>query len=1279
MTAAVPFMSAPAAYAFEDASHTGMTYLEVQINTGGNNLNGVVNTEGQFNSWGGSDVAQSTEYKKEQITWGAKNWAHTVALLGGANTNASAPPEKAEKGEMITKAAPDVPDGLGKEGNLFTTSAKGADFKDKTSELHEDGYGGSEAVSLTMSFPGWGAGDRIPDVTTGSNTAVHATAGGDRNNKDDGTFSSIDGTAASNAASAVNNKLIGDLNAAIQDFTARMRTKDGKKVQLSREGLINVVWLLANGYFPKPGSTVEYDQNTSAVNMTNLQKGQIQVPDKPWKRTTAGEAVAYFKPASGRTSTQSGEEYNYTYAVVKGYDGGVGDPGSKTFGSDAYALSWYDVAMAISAQVAYNTVEDQSEASSTVVGDQVGSFMYTMISGLLSILQVKKVDDLVFGEAGNLLKGGVFNILMVVQTPFIIASILILGLVILDAYRKSNMAYLSTGEQRSIMSSVGRVTNALIAIALTPLGVMLLIYLDQEIVKFAIGINSVFAGFNYGTSFSTAMESLDWVGTAINGVSGLGVNAILAIILAGVDIKYTWRYIARAISFALYFCMAPVLFALDALKGNGRLFEFGPTAGMIWKNLTGTVLMRSVDALGIVFSLHLGRILFGSGMLIKILSLLSAEAITNTVASMLGVSDTSVKGIAEAGRGLFNKGMGMIAAGGAAVGTAMGSKALTGYLSGRNKDHEEVIKQKLGDKTKKPQAGDLPADFNSEVPTTSKKTKKANAGLDAVQKAPSGSTGVPEAGAGGGSGVSLAIADGADAGAEGGTGTVTLAGGGSGDYDMGEEAVPVSGAVAVADTGYEAPVVNNGLGDKAGETTSSTSDAEYDKADARRKKMEEKAKTQSNWGSLANLVKQGYETRGLHGDKNTVEGGGMRVPNAYKVNHEDYELDSRGRVRPRTKQVAARDRRRNIMRGLGAAASTVRMNDGENGSFLGSSFAKTVGMGLFAATSTITPGKLDNYAAAAIATNMAQNTFTGDAKSSVLSNFSRSFIGRALGAKEGAFTFDEITADGDGYRSAMGGEASTEASKEMAKYRTTTGLRQDGQLQTRTSFDGSVKSKADKAAHVAAAGLHARGTHSHDGMTTMSLNQVIDSIDDNAFGQVNPQYAQLAQYMTENDYDKMRFDGENVAFDKTMQATETVEVADAQPGGFEAWVGNNLRQSKDHSYREQSGAIYKLNADGNATIFNDTGAEARATMAHYYGGQTAAALKAGDGAELKSLLREQNQMPRDPQAFLKAQEERKAAAAAAKAAREAAGVEETTPSPKLSKREPITRGKQPQD
>jgi hypothetical protein len=84
-------------------------------------------------------------------------------------------------------------------------------------------------------------------------------------------------------------------------------------------------------------------------------------------------------------------------------------------------------------------------------------------------------------------------------------------------------------------------------------------------------------------------------------------------------------------------------------------------------------------------------------------------------------------------------------------------------------------------------------------------------------------------------------------------------------------------------------------------------------------------------------------------------------------------------------------------------------------------------------------------------------------------------------------------------------------------------------------------------------------------------------------------------------------------------------------------------------------------------------------MAHYYGGQTAAALKAGDGAELKSLLREQGQMARDPQAFLKAHEERKAAAAAAKAAREAAGVEEPPASTKLSKREPIVRGKQPQD
>lgn len=117
----------------------------------------------------------------------------------------------------------------------------------------------------------------------------------------------------------------------------------------------------------------------------------------------------------------------------------------------------------------------------------------------------------VFGEAGNLLKGGVLNILMVVQTPFIIASISILGLVILDAYRKSNMAYLSTGEQRSIMSSVGRVTNALIAIALTPLGVMLLIYLDQEIVKFAIGINPN-ARLHLRHVILDSHGAADWVG-----------------------------------------------------------------------------------------------------------------------------------------------------------------------------------------------------------------------------------------------------------------------------------------------------------------------------------------------------------------------------------------------------------------------------------------------------------------------------------------------------------------------------------------------------------------------------------------------------------------------------------------------------------------------------------------------------------------------------------------------------------------------------------------------
>ena len=1261
MTAAVPFMSAPAVHA-KDASHTGMTYLEVQVNTGGNTLNGVVNTEGQFNSWGGSDVAESTEYKKEQITWGNKNWTHITSVLGSNG-----------------KDAPDVPDGSGKSGGLFTTAKKGETFKERYKDLHEDGKDGGEAVSLTMSFPGWGAGDRIPDVSAG-NTAVHATAGGDRNSDEDATFADIDGTAASNAASAVNNKLIGDLNAAIQDFTARMRTADGKKVQLSREGMINVVWLLANGYFPKPGTTVTYDAKTSKVDTTNLAKGKMEIPSNAWKLTEAGEAVAKIKPPGGRTADQSGEEYTYTYAVVKGYQGGVGESGSPTYASDAYALSWYDVAMSLSAQVAYNTVEDQSEASSTVVGDQVGSFMYGAVSQLLSMLQIKKVDDLVFGEAGNLLKGGVFNILMVVQTPFIIASILILGLVILDAYRKSNMAYLSTGEQRSIMSSVGRVTNALIAIALTPLGVMLLIYLDQEVVNFAIGINAVFAGFNYGTSFSTAMESLGWFGDVLSGIAGLGVNAILAIVMAGVDIKYTWRYIARAISFALYFCIAPVLFALDALKGSGRIFEFGPTAGMIWKNLTGTVLMRGIDALGIVFSLHLGRILFGSGMLIKILSLLSAEAITNTIAGMLGVSDTSVKGLAQTGEGIFNKAKGALTAAGSAAAAVTGARVMAAVKSGKNLDHQEILKAKTGDRNSRPKAGDLEA-FNSGDSSKTQAAKRSNSKLDAVKAATNGSsTGVPETGA---APAVASVVDGVESGGSGagtgtGTGTVALAGGvDPKSGDMSEEVVPVSGAAHVEDTGYDAPVHDNGLvaavdqngdglDDKTGQPVVDPSD-KYAKADARRERRELRrtTSTKSGW---TNLLEQGFYNNGITGDKNTPEGEGMTVKNNRPLNPNDYIIDKQGRVKARTLGVAARDLGRNVGRGVGAFGST----------FTPGNLGKTLALATFAGTSTVTKGNLDNMAAAAITANMMEKTITGSTKSSIMGNFSRSFIGRGLGMNAGAFTFDDITADGEAYNSAMGGAASTETSKELAKYSVKSQATADG-LKTRTSFDGSVKSKADKVAHEAAAGLHARGTHSSQGITTMSLNQVIDSIDDNAFGQVNPQYAQLAQYMTENGYDKMRFDGDNVAFDKTIQNTETVNVADAQGQNFETYLRDQLERSQDGTFHDQNGIIYKRDAEGNAMVFKDTGAEARNTMAHYYGGQAAAALKAGDGAELKSLLLEQGQMARDPQAFLKAQEERKAAAAAAKAARDAAGVEETTPSPKLSKREPITRGKQPQD
>lgn len=1201
----------------KDASHQGMTYLEVKVDTGTNQVTGIVNTEGQFNSWGGSDVAESSEYKKEQITWGHHNWNLVSTLL---NSN------------KIT-----IPISVPTGGETFTVKGGSPDFESATKDLKEDGKGSGEAVALVMSFPGWGAGDRVPDVSAGNKSVSALITDGDRNGDDAGQFKSIDGTAAANSANAVSNKLIGGLNQAIADFAEQTRTNEGNKVQFSREGMANVIWLLASGKFPKPGTQVKYDDATGKISGEFVNMKVNKVKD-PWNKSRAGETLVTLE-SPGKDGDKTEVDTDYVYAVVKGYQGGVGKSGSDTYASDAYALTWFDVAMSLSAQMVADTIEDESEASTTVVGDQVNSFMYTVISGTLGLFNIKKTDEVVFGESGNLLRSNVYNILNVVQAPFLAAAMLILGLVILEAYRKTNMNYLSTGEQRSVMSSVGRIANAVLAMAFTPLLAILLIYLDQMIVDFAIGLNALFNGFNYSTGWQEQMEKLGMFGSLINGVLGFlnPANLILAIVMAGIDIKFTWRYIARAISFGLYYCISPVLFALDALKGSGRLFEFGPTAGMIWKNMAGAILMRGMDALGIVFSLALSKILFGAGMLIKIMSLLSAEAISNTVAGMIGVQDSSIKGIAQTGEGIFNKAKTAIMAGAGVAATAVGSKAFAAYKSGKNKDDAERLAAMNGDPGAKPKAGSLQdeAQIQSGNGRTNPKLKSA-----AKSSAPGSNTGTGSSGT------------------ESGT-NIAHSGGAGQELDAPVAVAAVSGAPE--QPLVEGNAIDNGLGsreNRSGEGRATQTVAQVVESSAPGSNTGEE-KSKSLWGKLksgvggsaiGNAFMQGATNKGIHGDSSTVPGGGMNRANRHAFDAKNYKLGERGQIvnkglwdglRENGKNMSGlkaglaykgnslRDAGRGAVRALGGAATAFKPRD----------FAKIAAASAFAASSTLTKTSLDGYAATAITANMMQNTFTGAPKSSVGGNLARSFFGRSMGLKEGAMTFDEITADGYGNTSsALGkGEEKSEASKEMAKYSTERAVMPNDvdTMLSRTSFGGDVKNKYDKAAFDAASALHAKNGNgaTTGGMTRMSLDQVINSIDDNAFNQVNPQFAQLSQYMVENGYERMHTNGDEVWFDSRLQRETTADLANAEDGSFERHLVKTMQNSQDHMTSDGN-KVFKLTDDGNADVYGDTLAENRALMSNQYSSATSQAIKDGNGKELKTLLREQRDMAYSPDKFI---------------------------------------------
>ena len=571
-------------------------------------------------------------------------------------------------------------------GKYWSPTKTAESFKTETAPMEntETGRG-----NLALTFPGWAAADRVFVL---NKDGTHSK-GIDRNDdKTSSEFSRIDSKNAATAAGRVNDNLVAELNRALEDNYGQLITSKGKRnPDLSTEGFMNLLWATVGGKFPDTGKTWTYNEVDYSIDTSGSVSTKSIVEKDVWNKKSATDKLVRIYPnRKGAVKSDA-----YTYAVPKGYHAGVGtgatvDNGGKR-GSDLYAITWFDIAMGATSATVRAEKQETDDSNSTVVGEQVDNWFYKALSALVSTLGVRNADELVFGEWGNLFKNNTFPMFMAVQTPFIILAFMILSVAVVNAIRRSTKDYLSVGDVRSLQDVFGQAINAVLMIIFLNVILFGAIYLNGAFVKMAAQM-SHFMKTMQTTGAATGGNAVSSFFANLLGFSGI-TSILVSFVLIGINIKFTWRYVARAISFGIYFVIAPVVFALDALKGDGRLLNFGSGTANIMKNLIGLVFQQTLDALGIAFAINVGRIIFGNGVIVTILGFLSIEAITNALMGMFGVQAGSIRGIAEAGQTWHQKGVEGLKRAGAFLGGAMAAKGYAAVKSGRNRDDEAILRK----------------------------------------------------------------------------------------------------------------------------------------------------------------------------------------------------------------------------------------------------------------------------------------------------------------------------------------------------------------------------------------------------------------------------------------------------------------------------------------------------------------------------------------------------------------------------------------------------------
>lgn len=1081
----------------KDSSHTGAAYLQVELDPGGHRIQSNVSYSPIGNAWFGQDVTKSPEWMAEKISWSPESWKFTGALLDSGSVDQAVASVSNIKA-MTT-------------GKYWSPTKTAESFKDETKimENTETGRG-----NLALTFPGWAAADRVFVL---NKDGTHSK-GIDRNADDTSNeFSRIDSKNAATAAGRVNDNLVAELNRALEDNYGQLVTNKGKRnPDLSTEGFMNLLWATVGGKFPDTGKTWTYNEVDYSIDTSGSVPIKSVLAKDVWNQKSATDKLLQIYPnRKGAVKSDA-----YTYAVPKGYHAGVGsgstvDSGGKR-GSDLYAITWFDIAMGATSATVRAEKQETDDSNSTVVGEQVDNWFYKALSALVSTLGVRNADELVFGEWGNLFKNNTFPMFMAVQTPFIILAFMILSVAVVNAIRRSTKDYLSVGDVRSLQDVFGQAINAVLMIIFLNVILFGAIYLNGALVKMAAQM-SHFMKTMQTTGAASGDNAVSSFFANLLGFSGI-TSVLVSFVLIGINIKFTWRYVARAISFGIYFVIAPVVFALEALKGDGRLLNFGSGTANIMKNLIGLVFQQSLDALGIAFAINVGRIIFGNGVIVTILGFLSIEAITNALMGMFGVQAGSIRGIAEAGQTWHQKGVEGLKRAGAFLGGAMAAKGYAAVKSGRNRDDEAILR---------------------------KQHEKANAG------------GVPSGSNKGKSNIKNSLDQEAQVAA----------------YRANEFGEGIQKAPATTNLDEEVKPESNwdtlkGEYNDLKDATKEKAQGAYDGVVA------------TDWGGsiasgsskLFGAFTEGATNRGIHGDPNTTVDKATRVSGMdSRLNLKNYDIDSNGNVV--AKGIKGRMQRagRDVGRFLGGATLGM-VSDPKYG-------ARTLLGAAAGGLSAVTPGRFDDMVATVANIQNYESALTGGNTHSFGSRFAKSWVGRMAGAQGMNWDVQNVSAQSMFEPPSQAGYTvagiTGESSEGVSMY--TSPVHDDTEeMVLRTSWGEGEGNKEQRDVHSAMSELSSFESNPN-GNHSFSREQLTEMTGDAVKGQ----YAQqVLNYMDKSGMSNIHFEHGQVAVDQQMVRDAGTFVKEDDPKAHSALAVAKAKYGEGGLYHDhETGAVIKQSLD----------------------------------------------------------------------------------------------------